>query len=151
MAVGDTSLQGEDLAQFAPLRRIGYLEANEQSGMPVVLVKLRDDAVLELLSVKYCHLTDEDMKNIASLPRLYFLSIDGNAITAEGIRTLTRLRQLQTLSICDNKVGPDVIPLLAAFTDLKHLHIDAVDWPADAQLRLRAALPQNCLLEIARH
>jgi hypothetical protein len=140
-------ISGDDLAKFAGLGRLTQLNADRLDNMSAVLLKLRGNNVLADLSLKGCGLTDDDLKDLATITSLKSLTIDFNTFTVKGLRHLTALPHLEILRMEADAIGPESIGVLSKFKYLNHLRMQTVSWGESDKAALKKALPADCVME----
>jgi hypothetical protein len=146
LAVSYTGLKGGALAKLACLGRLTNLEANNIEDITTLLVRLRNNTVLDHLSVKECGLTDSDMKIIGTMGGLRTLCIYDNPVTITGLRSIVGLNVLDTLRT-DQEFGPQVIDIVGHFKHLLRLRVSTAGWSQADRQRLRQVLPGACTIE----
>lgn len=101
---------------------------------------------LEVLSLRYCHVTDEGLKTIGKMKQLRFLIVGHSKhITNRGIRQLKSLKNLEGLDLGVNALTDDAIETLIQLPNLKQLIHRKISKPG--RKRLLAAHPEIRLNE----
>jgi Leucine-rich repeat (LRR) protein len=78
---------------------------------------------LQRLTLKETKLTNADFAAIASLPKLYYLDLSDNDISAEQLQMLTKMASLTELGLHGCGLGPDDFDVLRQFTRLHHIYL----------------------------
>jgi serine/threonine protein kinase len=142
LVLSETNLTGPDLLLLKRLPQIKVLEINHLKKVPLLLEKLKSIGCIDNLSVDDCDLTDADMKSLASLKTVRYLSAEHNTIGPKGLKDLTKATGLLQLLLGGATFGPECLDTFRLFKKLQRLRFTAVGW-SDADLaHLHKALPQ---------
>ncbi len=149
--IGKTAIRQTGLVNLKHLKDYSELGLNKLGPIDKVLKKLRGSTSLQFLYIDEDELTDDEMKDIATLPNLGSLNIEKNPkVTNAGLRNLLPLKNLVELRISDTGITPDAISDLKKFPKLEKLFVFPEVWNAKAIARAKVEIPrlQVCLDEI---
>ncbi len=102
------------------------------------------------LSCIACGLGDDNLSDVANLPKLTSLNLENNRqITSRGLGQLSSLKALKTLNLLGIKLGDESIATLAGYKSLTSLNIKYTGISDEGFAALKKALP-NCKISFAR-
>jgi hypothetical protein len=102
---------------------------------------LIDFPQLTHLSIRRCHLTDDDLESLSGLRQLAILNLSNNPITDAGLVHLSELINLHDLTLDDTKVTEQGLVHLRPLTNLTNLSVVNTGIPESALTSLEADLP----------
>jgi serine/threonine protein kinase len=147
LMISNTSLTGKGLARLRSLNQLESLYATRLVSMPAALAALSSKSAMYTLEMEGCHLQDNDMSKIATLPNLHQLDLNDNIeLTDAGLAKLRNLPKLEALHICNTSVSPTCIKILATFPNLRTLSVDWDKWEKSEQETLKKRLIHCSLL-----
>ena len=144
-----SQVTAEGISDVAGLQSLVMLALPRHGINGSVLALLSDLPALRQLQLIGVSLDDDDVDELARLPKLTSLCLSGCPITDTGVAKVTRvLPELEHLCLSGTKITGDCLPELAALRSLKdlQLHQTAVDDDAIADLPLLPQL-QNLTLK----
>jgi serine/threonine protein kinase len=150
LRVSRTKIRGEELLTLCMLPRLEVVMASGTVHIRDFLKGIRKPYTMQKLWVSDDHLTDEDMQLISKVVSLKNILLDSNSITVEGLKTLSTLPNLEVLSVAGMKFTPQCIETISHFRHLHYLQMSLMEWPSLDQLRLKKALPKDCIFEEKR-
>ncbi len=95
---------------------------------------------LTTLDLRHTNVSDADVKNLAGLKKLHWLSLWGTRVTNVGLKELAGLKKLQWLSLENTGVTDVGLKELAGLQNLTHLSLYAVPTVTDAGVEPLAGL-----------
>jgi hypothetical protein len=102
---------------------------------------------IECLNLSDTNLTDDGLKIISTLPRLYWLQLRNTQVTENGLNALSGAPSLEMLEISGTSIDDQAIPILASFRKLKHLLILRTRITDDGLQKLRESMPDCKIYE----
>jgi internalin A len=109
------------------------------------LQRIGSDRRLRHLNVAKTAIDDDGMRHLSTLQDLRLLFLDGTGITDTGLSYLRHLPRLDCLSIRSTAITSRAVEYLSSMPSLISLIVDAGRLGADAEARLRTALP-DCVV-----
>ena len=94
--------------------------------------------------------TDADLENLASVPELKALTLQGTKITDEGLTHLLALKELKDLNLTNTNVSDTGLKLLEGLESLEKLHLHNTAVTNDGLKAFHEAVPE-CSLFPANH
>jgi serine/threonine protein kinase len=150
LRISRTKIRGEELLTLCMLPRLEVVMASGTVHIRAFLKGIRKPYVLHRLWLSDDGLTDEDMLLISKIVSLQDILLDSNSITVEGLKSLSTLPNLEVLSVASMKFTPQCIETMSHFRHLHRLRMSVMEWPSLDQLRLKKALPKDCIIEDRR-
>ncbi len=138
-----SGLTGPAIAKLKRLPQFTFFSI--QAGMPRPALKLlANSKAIRVLNLYDCPIEKEDAALIATMPNLTVIDVARSKADDGCLALLHRFHNLKSLNIDGCPITPRSIGVLKEMQP-QILTINAVQWPAAANARLRAALP-NCEL-----
>lgn len=102
---------------------------------------------LEILDISSSGVTDAILAEIAKLPHLRELWLDGPWTTDTGVRNLAGLKELQTLSLGGSHITDEGLQVVTGFPKLTRLRLPGAGRVTASGIeKLQATLP-NCKID----
>lgn len=148
LTAADLALLGKQHARLHPQGRVGldgreiiYVNADdyfENQGMRLVMEKMPNLQSLSLLSCS--RVTDEGLRQIASLPHLKTLSLHHARITDQSIRRILQLKHLEWLNLSGTAVTATGLATLVQLPKLPGIDASEIAFTAAEKAMLRQVL-----------
>lgn len=133
------------LSGLKTLEQLQGLHLEKQEKVKLVLQRLVNNQVMNVLALSDCLLTDDDLEPISRMSGLFTVDIPNNsAVTDRGIKILTAHKSLGVLNIRNTGVTAAVLPILKSFPDLCKCYYDPGIFSAEQKLELDRYLNENC-------
>lgn len=133
------------LSGLKTLEQLQGLHLEKQEKVKLVLQRLVNNQVMNVLALSDCLLTDDDLEPISRMSGLFTVDIPNNsAVTDRGIKILTAHKSLGVLNIRNTGVTAAVLPILKSFPDLCMCYYDPGIFSAEQKLELDRYLNENC-------
>jgi hypothetical protein len=119
-----------------------------------VLTKISDEGLkdvatlkqLKVLRIIRADITDAGLKEVATLPELVVLELDATLVTDAGLKEVARLEQLETLSLSSTQVSDEGLKELVKLKNLLELNLKGTKVTEAGVAQLQKALP-NCTID----
>jgi len=119
-----------------------------------VLTKISDEGLKEVATLKQlkvlriirADITDAGLKEVATLPELVVLELNATLITDAGLKEVARLEQLDTLSLNSTQVTDEGLKELVKLKNLSELNLKGTQVTEAGVAQLQKALP-NCTID----
>lgn len=133
------------LSGLKTLEQLQSLHLEKQEKVKLLLPRLMNNHVMNVLHLSDCQLTDEDLEPISRMSGLFTVDIPKNiGVTDKGIQILAAHKALRVLNITNTGVTAAVLPILKSFPDLCKCYYDPKIFSAEQKLELDRYLNENC-------
>ena len=146
LQVGNTDIDGEQLAQSGLLANLQSLHADSCSKMSAAIAALENSSRLRKLFISFCNVSAKDIQNISTMKELIRLKLSDNALKDSDLAPLTKLPKLDDLELDACKITPASVKILSQCKALKKISVRRNGWTAEQLEKFKAemqkAIPQ---------
>lgn len=136
--LGFTGVRCEEALKYAPTKNLNSLDLTCVSDGKYAIKALPEMTQLRQILLVDCHVTDDDLRELAKSDHLRILSLAWNKVTDRGILHLTQLKSLEYLDLSETKVSPEVWKTIVQIPNLRKVKIAqfrSKDWsPGERRL-----------------
>ncbi len=146
--VGFTQYSEDGILSLKNLKDFTGFGMGRMESVSRVLNKLKNSKKLTIIALTRCGLTNDDLKNVATMKSLEELSIEENLkLNDDSLKLLEPLSKLQRLNISSTGITGEDIAAFKNFPQLKRVMITRNQWSGDSLQRFRATYP-NVILNV---
>lgn len=139
---GEMKITAVGVEHLARMPKLDWFSFHEMKLTPAHLRPLGKAKSLTKLTLDFCKIGDEEMKEIGGIAGLTALSVSygDNPVTDAGLAPLARLTKLETLTLMDTKLSGPGLKSLSRLTKLSYINLQGSQITDDGIVHL-ADLP----------
>jgi uncharacterized membrane protein YphA (DoxX/SURF4 family) len=113
----------EALGQLSELRNLRELKLENLKGAAAALAAAADLQRLQVVEIKGCPLSDDDLQSLARVPTLLWLHLESVGVTSDGLAVLDRLPQLEVLHLPSTRIDDRGLARIGSLSKLRWLDL----------------------------
>lgn len=134
-----TGISRETIEQFLGLATLKAIELRSEAVLSQV-VRFPEDSALVEVDIHECRVAFENVRGLAKLAKVQWLSFRGSDVDDRGIRELKTMGGLTSLDLCGTKITDESARVLAEMKGLKYIGLLGTAVTADGVREIVSAL-----------